>query len=264
MPEDPLAEVFAVLHENKLFRAASDEGLRRLSAAAKVRTVSKGEVVTREGEPADRFALILEGSVPSYLLSPDGRRLLHVVGGRADTVGLPPTVAGGRYSFYFEATTPARIAWFSRADLMDLLEREPAVAMTMLTTFADWLVMTLRDNRNMSLDVPSRVAGYLFGRAVAEGKKVPEGVSVNLGLYKSDLASYLSTVPETLSRAFATLASEGLITVRGRTVIVHDVGGLARRGEGLWEGETGKATATAPTKPTVRASTKRKPNQATS
>ena len=233
MTEETREEVYAVLRECRLLRSASDDGIRRMAESGSVRSFAKGELVIREGDAADGFGLILEGTVPSYQLSGDGRRLLYTSGKRGDHVGFVSAVAGSRYPFYGEATTPARLAWFPRAALLDLLDDEPLVGRGLLSMFADWLTDSMHTNRTLTLDVPSRVASYLFGRALAVGTSVPEGLSVPLGVYKSDLASYLNTVPETLSRAFATLTGEGLIEVRGRTVIVHDVGGLARRGEGL-------------------------------
>ena len=235
MTEDVLSEVYSVLRENPMLHPASDEGLLRMAQAGTVRTFVKGELVITEGEPADGFGLILTGTVPSYQLSSDGRRLLYKSGQRGDHVGFVSAVAGSRYPFYCEATERATLAWFPRAALLDLMEREPNVARGLLTMFADWLTDSMHTNRTLMLDVPSRVASYLFGRALAVGTTVPEGLSVPLGIFKADLASYLNTVPETLSRAFATLSAEELIDVRGSTVIVFDVGGLARRGEGLTE-----------------------------
>ena len=63
-----------------------------------------------------------------------------------------------------------------------------------------------------------------------------DGLLVDLGMSKAELASALGTVPETLSRAFARLRDEGLIEVRAREVLVLDVGGLAKLGSGYSEG----------------------------
>ena len=235
MPEKISGDVYTVLRESTVLRAASDEGLARMAASGRVRAFSKGELVITEGEPALGFGFILSGTVPSYQLSADGRRLLFKAGGRGDHVGFVPAVAGSRHSFYFEATSAATVAWFPRAALLTLMDEEPAVGRALLTMFADWLNLSMHTNRTLALDVPSRVANYLFGRCLAVGRSVPEGLSVALGMSKTDLASYLNTAPETLSRAFAKLTAEGLVEVRGRSVIVRDVGGLARRGEGLFE-----------------------------
>jgi len=228
-------EVFAVLRESRILSRASDEGVRGLAARARIRAFDKGDLVAREGEPAEGFGFILEGSIPSYQLAGDGEHVLYKAAGRGDNVGLPPVLAGVRYPFFFEALTPSRLAWFTRNDIMELLEDEPPLAIAMLSMFSGWLVETLRANRNLSLDVPSRLANYLFGRSTAIGRQEGEDLTFSLGIYKSDLATYLDTVPETLSRAFGTLSKAGLISLHGRTVTVLDLPGLAKRGEGISE-----------------------------
>ncbi|MDZ4063943.1 MAG: helix-turn-helix domain-containing protein, partial [Coriobacteriia bacterium] len=76
----------------------------------------------------------------------------------------------------------------------------------------------------------------LFQRALAVGETTPDGLRVDLGMTKGELALALGTVPETLSRAFARLKDDDVVDVQGRVVIVHDVGVLARMGSGYEEG----------------------------
>jgi CRP/FNR family transcriptional regulator len=103
---------------------------------------------------------------------------------------------------------------------------------TLVTDLAERVVNLTAVASTLSLDVPSRLAAYLFQRALECGRTTPSGHVVELGMSKGELASALGTVPETLSRALARLRDDGVLVVRTRDVIVKDVGALARLGGG--------------------------------
>jgi CRP/FNR family transcriptional regulator len=76
---------------------------------------------------------------------------------------------------------------------------------------------------NLSLkEVPARLAGYLIYLAEEQGSDD----SVTLEISKGQLASLLGTIPETLSRIFAKMSSQGLIEVRDRTIRMLDLKSL--------------------------------------
>ena len=89
--------------------------------------------------------------------------------------------------------------------------------------------------QTLTLDVPSRLARYLFQRALQTGKATPAGLLVDLGMRKNELAEALGTVPETLSRAFARLKADGILTLRGSEVTILDMRALAALGSGFDE-----------------------------
>jgi CRP/FNR family transcriptional regulator len=134
-----------------------------------------------------------------------------------------------------DAATDATVAWLPREALFDLMAAEPAVARALIADLANRVVNLTSVVQTLALDVPGRLARFLFQRSLAAGEATPEGLRVPLGMSKAELASSLGTVPETLSRAFARLRDEGVLDVRGREVVVFDVGALARLGSGYEE-----------------------------
>ena len=71
--------------------------------------------------------------------------------------------------------------------------------------------------------MPARLASYLL---YAASEQDQEDV-VALAVSKGQLASLLGTIPETLSRIFAKMAGQGLISVEGRHIALIDKTGLA-------------------------------------
>jgi CRP/FNR family transcriptional regulator len=171
--------------------------------------------------------------VKVYNLGADGRALTFEKIGSGETFGAVAALAGTRYPATVEAATDATIVWLPREALFELLDSDAALSRSLVTDLASRVVNLTTVTATLNLDVPSRLAGYLFQRSLECGETTPAGLVVDLGMSKGELASALGTVPETLSRALARLRDDGVLEVRTRDVVVKDVGALARLGSGF-------------------------------
>jgi CRP/FNR family transcriptional regulator, dissimilatory nitrate respiration regulator len=228
----PRADVVAALRAVRLWRQADDDAIAALAAHARLQRAARGTMLASEGDPSDRFGVVVAGRVRVFHLAADGRQLTFETLGAGDPLAAVAVLAGSRYPAAAEAATDATIAWLPREALFELIASQPATAATIITDLAHRVVNFTTVATALSLDVPSRLAGYLFQRALAGGSTTPAGLVVDLGMSKTELASALGTVPETLSRAFGRLRDDGILEIRGRDVVVKDVGALARLGAG--------------------------------
>jgi CRP/FNR family transcriptional regulator len=214
----------------RLWRTASAEAVERLASAARVTDAPRGTVLVTEGEPAVRFGLVVAGKVRVCHVQADGKTVVLETVESGGAFAAVSALAGGRYPATVEATTPVTVAWVEPASVFAMLETEPQVVRALVADLAARVVDLTSVVQTLALDVPERLARFLFQRSLAAGEATPDGLLVPLGMTKTELAASLGTVPETLSRAFARLRDEGVVTVRGSEVVVHDVGALARLG----------------------------------
>lgn len=233
---DTRPDVLAAVRSCRLWRTADDDSVRALAGRARAEHVQRGRLLASEGEVADRFGVVVTGRVKVYHLGADGRELTFETVGAGEPIAAVAALAGSRYPANIEAATDATIAWLPREALFEMIEAQPALARSLVADLASRVLNLTAVATTLSMDVPSRLAGFLFQRSLAAGMATPEGLVVELGMSKTELASALGTVPETLSRAFARLRDEGVVEVRGHDVIVLDVGALARTGSGYTEG----------------------------
>lgn len=230
-------DVWAAFRACRLWHTASDSAVAALARRSRISDVPRGSLLAVEGERADEFGLMVAGKARVFHLSADGRQITFETLGAGQPFGAVGALAGSRNPANAETATPATVAHVPAEALFDLLDAEPGVARTVIADLANRVVNFTAVVTTLSLDVPSRVAGYVFQRALQVGKPTPAGLEVTLGMKKGDLAMALGTVPETLSRAFSRLAADGIMEVRGQLVTVLDVRALAALSSGYEESD---------------------------
>jgi CRP-like cAMP-binding protein len=234
-PEGIQPHLWQALRTCRLWSRASDEAVAALARGALVRDASPGERIIQEGAAATHFGVIVSGQARVYYLGADGRRITFETLNVTDPVAAVAALAGGRYPANVDAVTASAIAWLARDALFDVLDEEPEVARSLIADLASHVVNFTSVVHTLALDVPGRLASYLFQRSLQSGRRSERGVEIDLGMKKAELAAALGTVPETLSRALARLRDEGIIDFTGADVVILDVRRLAALGSGYDE-----------------------------
>jgi len=232
---DIRADVWAAFRGCRLWRDASDEAVAGLARESRIEDVPRGTTLAVEGDPARDFGLVVAGKARVFYLGADGKQITFEAVETGQPFAAVASLAGGRYPAHVEAATPATIACIRGEALFELLEAEPQVARGLVADLSARVVNFTSVVQTLALDVPSRLARYVFQRALKTGKPTPAGLEVDLGMKKGELAMALGTVPETLSRAFAKLKADGVLDVHGSKITVLDVRALAALGSGYDE-----------------------------
>lgn len=229
---DIRTDVWTAFRGCRLWLPASDAAVTRLARSARIDTVARGTHLATEGDAASEFGLVVTGKARAFYLGADGRQITFETITAGQPFGVVEALAGSRYPANIDAATPTTVARASAESLYALLDAEPRVARTLISDLASKVVDFTTVVATLSLDVPSRVARYVLHRVLKEGRSTPRGLEVTLGMKKGDLAMSLGTVPETLSRAFARLASDEVLEVSGQQVTVLDMRALAALSSG--------------------------------
>jgi CRP/FNR family transcriptional regulator, dissimilatory nitrate respiration regulator len=234
-PDDIRPDVWSAFRGCRLWRTASDDGVALLAKAARISDVPRGTTLAREGEAAEEFGLLIAGRARVFYLGADGRQITFETIDAGQPLAAVAAMAGARYPANIETTTPATYARVATEALFALLDAEPSVARAIVSDLAGRVVNFTAVVSTLALDVPSRVARYVFQRALQSGQPASNGLHVSLGMKKGELALSLGTTPESLSRAFAKLKDDGIMEVSGQNVTVLDVRSLAAMGSGYDE-----------------------------
>jgi CRP/FNR family transcriptional regulator len=199
--------------------ALEQDDLHRLAAAASVIEVAAGKTFIHEGDSADHFYNVTDGTVKLYKLLPDGRRQITGFCHRGDFLGL---AVSDNYAFSAEAIDEVRFCRFSRSGLRAVLEDFPLLEKRLLSVASNELVAAQEQMLLLGRKTArERLASFLLAQEL-RGKTCSHksGDLLELAITRSDIADYLGLTIETVSRTFTRLRKDQLIALPSTNRVV--------------------------------------------
>ena len=194
-----------------------------------VRPYKKGRLIFMEGEPADFVGFVLSGRVKLYRMSEEGQeRVIHLISA-GDVFGEVPFLDNGTHPLTAEAAEETRIAIINHADLRALLERNPCAQERLLAVLSLRLRQTYRQIHSMTFkDAYARTAGRIFKLARDHGAEAPKGVTLEITITHSELASWVGASRETVTKIVNDLERQGILQVLSGHLTILDMEKLRR------------------------------------
>ncbi len=199
-------------HLGKMLAALSPDIRRDMLDHADFRTVPAGTILIEPGQPSTEIGYVIEGTLGMIQDVHDGRRQIIGLLVPTDLFG---RLFDGPASYRVEAMTDANLCCFDRGYFEQVLLQQPSAEQMFVVHMLDeldaareWL--QLIGERK----ILHRTAAFLavLARRIQSGA-TPAPVAVSLPLARKDLAHYLGTRPESLSRAFHKLKDLGLVEI---------------------------------------------------
>lgn len=214
-----------------IFNHLEDDQMDKIGESAQTLELQKGEVLFRAGEADDTLYIIHTGRVRIFHLSESGKEQLVRILNPGDFTGeLAIFQPGQVHENYAEALQKSTICLINRKDLQTYLESYPQISLKILSEMTARLKESEKQTFQVALEnVESRIISFLISCVEQDSGNSP---IIELPMSKKDLASYLGTTPETISRKFTNLEREGLIKQLPKSQIhIPDLDLLLLQGE---------------------------------
>ena len=211
-----------------LFAGLQEKDLQKIRAIATPRQFQKREVLFSDGGEAKGFYVILTGKVKLYKISPEGKeQILHIVSA-PDTFAEAALFLEGTYPAFAEALMDSQLLFFPKRNFIGLIEKNPQLSINMIVSLSQYLKRFASLIEELSLkEVSSRIAKYLIDLSLKLSKvdttRIREGkvsTEIELDLSKTQLASKLGTISETLSRTLAKMRAKKIIDVKKNRILI--------------------------------------------
>lgn len=215
-------EITEILKNIPLFDGLTDLQLNDLAMIITDQNFRKGTTIFAEGDEGVGFYILISGQVKIYKLSMEGKeQILHIFG-PGEPFAEAAVFTGRSFPAYADAMQESRTFFIPRKAFVALIKENPALAMNMLGALSLRLKKFAGMIEALSLkEVPGRLASHLL---LLSSREDTDEFPLNIS--KTQLASLLGTIPETLSRIFKKLSDNGYLESKGARIRIIDYDGL--------------------------------------
>jgi CRP-like cAMP-binding protein len=207
-----------------LFAALDPGELELLLGQASTVSYPETELLFSQGDPADRFFVVLAGRVNIFALTETGDQSIIEVFESIATFAEAAMFSSGKFPLNCEVVAGSRLAHVPAGPFLKRLADNPRLGLHLLSGLARWQMRMIHEITELKGKSPGqRLASFLLALA----KESEGSAQVRLPITKAVLASRIGIAPESLSRALARLKSVG-VESHGRELVLTDLDALRR------------------------------------
>jgi CRP-like cAMP-binding protein len=219
-----------IIRQSSLFQQVSPAGFEEALNIGTLRSVEEGGFYFMQGDPAKHAYVLVTGRVKMMQITPNGQQItLRMM--------TPGQTYGGIAMLNPEAGYPATaqavedstaMAW-NTTSLRELAEKEPAISLNTMQLMHGYILELQERQKALVADrVEQRIARILLKLAAESGKKVEDGVLIDMRLTRKDVAEMSGTTLYTVSRTLSEWEREGLLKIGRERVIICEPHGLVK------------------------------------
>ncbi|ADL50764.1 Crp/Fnr family transcriptional regulator [Clostridium cellulovorans] len=209
--------------ELEIFKATihiKEDTLNLIKSKGEKKAVSKGEIVFNERDEVNTIYFVLSGKVTMYRLSEDGqKRVIYILGpgkfiNEVIFDGLPASIG-------CEAFEDCQLAYFYKEDLLQIMSTDFELTKFIISSMGKKIRRLYRQLKNtVPIKIDKKLAAKLWKLSKDYGIEIEEGTLIDLDISITYLASMLGSARETISKSMTRLEKEGLITYKGKRIVV--------------------------------------------
>lgn len=216
-----------MLKSISLFKDIDDASLKEINALSIKDVYKKKDVIFSEGDSPRWFYILTKGRVKITKISSEGKEIILEIINAPDFFGGLAVLRGFPYPANAIAIEDCEVLKIPGELFLRLSEKYPSIGKEIISYVIDRVKTTHETLKNIALErVDQRIASQLLRLSEKYGKKINEGILIDMKLTKQELADMVGTTVETAIRTMSRFKKSNLITEKNQAIIIKDIEGL--------------------------------------
>ena len=209
------------LRKDGFFCQLTSKAVKDFDAIKSNSVYPEGAVLFLEKQDPRGVFVLCEGQVKLTISSSEGKTLILRIAKAGEILGLMAVFSGTPYEVTAETLHPCQIAFIRRDDFMRFIAQHPEAyqgVARQLTSNYHKLCEQLR-TVGLSGSAPEKVAKLLLEWS-ADGEETKLGTRFRMPLTHEEIAEFIGSSRETVTRTLSDFRSRNLVTLKGSTFMI--------------------------------------------
>jgi CRP/FNR family cyclic AMP-dependent transcriptional regulator len=208
--------------EHRLFCDLPREALIRLQDIKATSVYPKGALLCLEGQPPRGIFVLCTGRAKLTTTSAEGKSIILRIAEPGEVLGLTAAVSNSAYEATIETLEPSQANFISQADFVRFIEEYPDVGLKVAKQLTHNCKCAYGEIRSIGLSnsVPEKIAKLVLRWAESPlilPRKAPHEIPIRVTLTQEEIAQFVGTSRETVSRVLSEFRRKGWLRIRGAT-----------------------------------------------
>lgn len=205
------------------FCQLSAPALKDFNAVKSPAMYPAGALLFMEKQDPRGVFVLCAGQVKLSISSSAGKTLILRIAKPGEILGLMAAMSGSPYEVTAETLYPCQVAYVRRDDFLRFIAKHPEVyqgVVKQLSTLYNGACEQLR-TVGLSASAPEKVARLLLDWST-DAKDSKQGAPIKLPLTHEEIAEFIGTTRETVTRTLSQFKSQQLVSLDGSTLMISN------------------------------------------
>ena len=211
------------LRSTGFFCQLSPGAMKDFNAVKSPATYPGGAVLFLEKQDPRGVFGLCGGEVKLSISSSSGKTMILKIAKAGEILGLMATMTGSPYEVTAETLHPCQVAFIRRDDFLRFVAKHPEAyqgVVKQLTTLYSGACEQLR-TVGLSASAPEKLARLLLEWS-NETEETKQGTPVKMPLTHEEIAEFIGTTRETVTRTLSNFKSRQLVALHGSTLLISN------------------------------------------